>query len=316
MAAVLTRDTPLVIVLNAASGSKDAAQEQALIGDTLAAAGRRFDVLAVSDPRELPAMAKAAAEQARHSGGAIVAAGGDGTINAVAQAALPTGCPFGIVPQGTFNYSSRAHGIPLDTLAATRALLDARLKPIQVGMVNERVFLVNASLGLYPQLLQDREAYKKQFGRYRAVALWAGLSTLLRAHGQLVLELEHDRHREIIVTPSVFVGNNPLQLEQVGLPEADAVAHRQLAAVIVKPVGTGALLWLAVRGALGQLSEADNVRDFAFARMTVRPVRSRRSGEWIKVATDGEIWHARPPLTFCVARQPLQLMVPAASAEA
>jgi diacylglycerol kinase family enzyme len=310
----LTRSSPFLIVMNAASGSADAREEQAKITDTLAAAGQKFELLAVAKPSELPQMARTAAEKAQRHGGAIIAAGGDGTINAVAQAAVPTGRPFGIVPQGTFNYSGRAHGIPLDTVAATQALLDARLKPIQVGLVNDKVFLVNASLGLYPQMLQDREAFKKQFGRYRVVAIWSALATLLHGHRQLVLEMEHDGRREIVVTPTLFVGNNPLQLEQVGLPEAAAIGQRRLAAVMVKPVGTAALMWLAVRGALGQLGEADNVRNFAFASMTVQPVanrwwRSRR--ETIKVATDGEIWHARPPLRFAVAAQPLLLMTPA-----
>lgn len=310
----LTRHSPFLIVMNAASGAADAREEQAKITDTLAAAGQKFELLAVTNPGELPQMARTAAEKAQRYGGAIIAAGGDGTINAVAQAALPTGRPFGIVPQGTFNYSGRAHGIPLDTVEATRSLLDARLKPVQVGLVNDKVFLVNASLGLYPQVLQDREAFKKQFGRYRVVAIASALATLLHGHRQLVLEIEHDGRREIVVTPTLFVGNNPLQLEQVGLPEAEAIGQRRLAAVMVKPVGTAALLWLAVRGALGQLGEADNVRNFAFASMTVQPVAS---GWWrsreapVKVATDGEIWHARPPLRFTVAPQPLRLMAPA-----
>lgn len=40
-----------------------------------------------------------------------MAAGGDGTINAVAQQAVARGA-FGVLPQGTFNYFSRAHGLP------------------------------------------------------------------------------------------------------------------------------------------------------------------------------------------------------------
>jgi diacylglycerol kinase family enzyme len=208
----LTRGSPFLIVLNVASGSADAREEQAKITRTLAAAGQKFELLAVTNPAELPRIAREAAEKAQRTGGAIVAAGGDGTINAVAQAALPTGRPFGIIPQGTFNYSSRAHGIPPDTVQATQALLDARLKPIQVGLVNDKVFLVNASLGLYPQVLQDREQFKRQFGRHRVVAIWSALATLLRGHRQLVLEVEHDGRREIVVTPTVFIGNNPLQL--------------------------------------------------------------------------------------------------------
>ena len=41
-------------------------------------------------------------------------------------------------------------------------------------MLNGRAFLVNASVGLYPKLLQDREAFKQQYGRNRVVAMWAG----------------------------------------------------------------------------------------------------------------------------------------------
>jgi diacylglycerol kinase family enzyme len=56
-----------------------------------------------------------------------------------------------VLPQGTFNYFSRTHGIPLDTTDATRALLAGMIRPVQVGLLNDRVFLVNASLGLYPR---------------------------------------------------------------------------------------------------------------------------------------------------------------------
>ncbi len=304
----------LHIICNAGSGSSDAREARQQIEDVLAAARRRHDFIIIDDPKRLPDIARRAAEAAVRDDGAVVVAGGDGTINAVAQAVLPTGRPFGIVPQGTFNYSPRAHGIPLDTTAAAKALLTARLKPVQVGLVNERVFLVNASLGLYPELLQDREEFKREHGRKRSVALLAGMRTLLREHRPLVVEVEHDSGREVIHTPSIFVGNNPLQLEQVGLAQAEDVQRRKLAAVIVKPVGRFKLIGLAVRGMLGQLGEAESVRDFAFRSMTVSPLSgSARRG--MKVAVDGEIFWSRPPLQFSVAPQPLMLMVPDEAAQ-
>ncbi|HET9447300.1 MAG TPA: diacylglycerol kinase family protein [Steroidobacteraceae bacterium] len=299
----------LHIICNAGSGSSDAREARQQIEDILAAARRRHDFILVDDPARLPEMAQQAVEAAVRDEGAVVVAGGDGTINTVAQAVLPTGRPFGIVPQGTFNYSPRAHGIPLDTTAATKALLTARLKPVQVGLVNDRVFLVNASLGLYPELLEDREEYKREHGRKRSVAMWAGLRTLMREHRPLVVEVDHDSGREVIRTPSIFIGNNPLQLEQVGLAEAAEVQRRKLAAVIVKPVGRFRLLGLALRGMLGQLGEAQSVRDFAFRSMSVRPLSHRALRE-MKVAVDGEVFWSRPPLQFSVAPQPLMLMVP------
>jgi diacylglycerol kinase family enzyme len=306
---VLADHAPFHIVFNAASGSGDAASAQAIIEEVLSSSGRRYELLPIDDPKNIAAISRRAASAAMDSGGAVIVAGGDGTINAVAQAVLPTQRPFGIVPQGTFNYSSRAHGIPLDTRAAVEALLHARPKPVQVGTVNERIFLVNASVGLYPQLLQDREEYKRQYGRRRTVALWAGLVTLLREHRQLVLEIEHDSEREIVRTPSLFIGNNPLQLEQVGLPEAQDVQRRRLAAVVVRSVSTPRLLWLALRGALGQLGEDEHVVNFPFRRMTVRSLQGHGRSR-IKVAADGEIFWTPLPLEFGLAPQPLMLMVP------
>jgi diacylglycerol kinase family enzyme len=311
LAPVLSTDAPFHIVSNAGSGSKDAHETRQEIEAILTAAGRRHEFILIEDPSQLAAVAKRAVEAAANSGGAVVVAGGDGTINSVVQAVLPTRRPFGIIPLGTFNYSCRAHGIPLETAAATEALLTATIKAVQVGLVNERAFLVNASVGLYPELLQDREQYKRQYGRHRSVALWSGLMTLLREHRQLSVEIDLGRGREQVRTPSIFVGNNALQLEQVGLEQAEDVKRWRLAAVVVQPLGTWKLLGLALRGLLGRLGEDDRVRDFAFQSMTVRPL-SGVGRRGVKVAVDGEILWCRPPLTFKVAPQPLMLMIPSA----
>jgi diacylglycerol kinase family enzyme len=300
-------NNPFFIVLNAGSGRSDAETTEATIRGVLAQAGRRHDLWRVDNPRDLPALARRAVELAQQQHGIVVAAGGDGTINAVVQAVLPSGCAFGVLPQGTFNYFGRAHGIPADTTEATRALLDGTIRPVQVGLINDRVFLVNASLGLYPKLLEEREAYKQQFGRSRFVAFCAAVVTLLRSHRQLVIRLEHGGESRVMRTPTLVVGNNPLQLEQLGIPEATAVQQRQLAAIAVRPIGTLAMLWLLLRGALGQLGAADSIVTFAFDSLTVRPHRRRR----IKVAMDGEVTRLNTPLVFRVAPNSLQLLVPA-----
>jgi diacylglycerol kinase family enzyme len=302
-------DAPFVIVLNAGSGRRDAEAARAAIEGVLAGAGRPFRVQPVEHPERLRQLAAQAVDEARAAGGVVVAAGGDGTINALAQAALGSGCPLGVLPQGTFNYFSRAHGIPSDTVEATRLLLTARPQPVQVGLVNERVFLVNASLGLYPQLLEDREAWKQQFGRTRLVALGAGLATLLREHRQLQLVIELPGAVRRIRTPTLFVGNNRLQLEQIGIEQARVLEAGRLAAITLRPVGTLEMLGLLVRGALGRLGEADQVMSAGFEHMSVRPALpyGRRR---IKLATDGEVLWMRTPLDFRVAPQPLWLLKP------
>lgn len=300
---------PLFILFNEGSGSRDATESREAMRAVLATGRREHEFVVVRDPHRLPRLAERTVALALENGGAVVAAGGDGTINALAQAAVPAGCVFGIVPQGTFNYTPRAHGIPLDTALATRALLGARVRPVQVGLANGRVFLVNASLGLYPQLLEDREAFKRSLGRHRATAVVSGLFSLLQQHRQLTLEIEHDHERELVRAHTLFVGNNALQLEQVGFDEAEAIGNRRLAGVLLRPVSSRALLGLALRGALGTLGAAEQVRHFPFRRMSVRAAGRSSKGK-VKVALDGEIQYLRFPIQFEVSPRPLLLLAP------
>lgn len=298
-------DAPFFVVINAASGHVDADKATDCIKGIFDEAGRRHEFLRVLDPSQLSSTAEEAVKRAIAQGGVVVAAGGDGTLSAVAQAVHGRGPAYGVLPQGTFNYFGRVNGIPQELEKATRALLRARVQPVHVGRVNGRVFLVNASLGLYPQVLQDREKAKQQLGRNRWVAIYSGLRTLAGHVRQLSLEFEQGGKRRVLKSPTLFVGNNQLQLERIGIGEAAALDAGQLAGIVVRPTSFWALLWLALRGALGKLGDSDNVESFAFKRLSVSPHGARRA----KVALDGEIQWLDTPLVFEVP-EPLPLMLP------
>ena len=308
--------SPLIFIINAASGSSAGDAKRAVLEDALQAAGRPGE-LRFAKPDALARVAQQAAADALATRSAVVAVGGDGTINAVAQAAHAAGCPMGVVPLGTFNYFARTHGIPTEPAEAAQMLMHAVPVPVQVGTVNDHVFLVNASLGLYPDLLEDRETYKARFGRSRWVALGAACMTLLRAHRQLRLQIDEGGVLREVRTPTLFVGNNRLQLEQVGLNLSDhparALDDGRIAAVMLRPIGTLTMAWLMLRGAVGTLGEADSVESFAFQRMQVKP-RLAYGRRTIKVAFDGEVTRMRTPLEFRVAARPLYLLKPAPSA--
>ena len=216
---------------------------------------------------------------------------------------------MGVLPQGTFNYFARAHGIPGGMAEAVHALLLAAPLPVQVGLINDRVFLVNASLGLYPELLQDREALRSHFGRSRLVAVGSTLITLLREHRQLQLQIELGGTTRTVTTPTLFVANNRLQFEQAGLQEAEALDEGCIAAVMLRPIGTLAMLWLLARGAIGNLGGSDAVECFRFHRMIVRP-RLAFGRRRVKVAYDGEVSHLPVPIEFRVSPKPLFLLKP------
>lgn len=303
-----TRDTKLFVILNAASGKKDAEEKQQMIGDIFNEAGRAHEIILIRDASRLVEMAKETISRAQAENGAVIVAGGDGTINAVAQAVLGSGCAFGVLPQGTFNYFCRTNGIPLETDDAARALLTAQVKPVQIGFVNDRVFLVNASLGLYPQLLEDREVFKETHSRSRFNAFRSGIHTLMRYHRQLRLQIESQGKTEDVRTPTLFVGNNPLQLEQIGIPLATSVETGRLAAIRLKPMSTLAMFGLMLRVLTGRLGEAENVISFSFRRLTATPKGFSRTRR-MKVAIDGEIVWLETPIVFKVAEEPLYTLI-------
>ncbi|PSJ16260.1 diacylglycerol/lipid kinase family protein [Nitrosomonas supralitoralis] len=300
---------PLFIVLNASSGNDEAVTVRETIETVLKQAGREFELFLVTHSETITNVARDTVRRARESNGVVVAAGGDGTINAVVQATLGSGCPLGVIAQGTFNYFGRTHNLPEDTAQATRVLLSTLAYPIQVGFVNDRVFLVNASLGLYPQLLEDREIYKRKLGRNRWVAWISGLYTVLRYHRQLNLTIEHKGNISTLLTPTLFVGNNRLQLEQIGIEETSIADRGELTAIAIRPVNTLTMIGLGLRGALGQLGEAEHVLCFSFSSIVVKPALFGR--KLIKVATDGEITYLRTPIEFRAADQALYLLQPA-----
>ena len=301
-------DAPFYIVLNAGSGHSDTDIASDAIAGVLSGAGRAHEILRVADPEQLRDIATQAVAKAKHANGIVVAAGGDGTLNAVAQVALNASCPFGVIPQGTFNYFGRTHGISSDAAEAARGLLTARVEPVQVGLVNGRVFLVNASLGLYPQMLENREKQKQRHGRSRLVAAWAALLTIFRGYRPMLIKLLHEGRTHEVRTLTLFIGNNRLQLEQVGLDEPEIVEDGRLVAIVLLPLPTLALLRSLAQGAMGKLGHAHGVRHFAFTSITIAP--SNRRVRRMKIATDGEIQWIRAPIEFSVAPEPLLMLKP------
>lgn len=298
------------IILNASSGSSDTAEQRNVIESILTEAGQAFELTVLERGAKLDEVARSVVDKARRTGGSVVAAGGDGTISSIARAVVGSGVPFGVLPQGTFNYFGRTHGIPETLEDATRALLTAHSVPVQVGRINDRIFLVNASVGLYPMLLEQREQDKRRFGRSRFVAVLSAIKTLLGFRKQLTIQFERDGKPATAKISTLLVGNNQLQMEQAGIePMREALQQGRLAAVAPRAMGKLALLGLMLRGAFGQLGEAEELISFSFKRMTVRQRTWYGRGK-VKVAIDGEIVRLSPPLQFEVIEDQLLLLIP------
>lgn len=272
--------------------------------------GCEVTVYAAQHPCELSHLAQLALavhHQHHQQGqqGLIVVVGGDGTINTVAHRLLHSHIPLGIIPAGTFNYVARALGLPLDPLEAAEVTLKGVQRDIHVGMVNQYIYLNNASIGLYPHLIEQREADKGRFGRYQTVAMLSGFAVLMRQHQKMRLKMIVDGHPEPIESPMVFFGNNQLQLTDMHLALADCAAAGKLAAVAMAEVNRLQILALIARMQLGTFEQSPQVHSFCADRISIES-RSRS----MKLAIDGEVVTANTPLQFKVARHALAVMTP------
>jgi diacylglycerol kinase family enzyme len=91
----------------------------------------------------------------------LVGGGGDGTINAVASAVVGTDMTLGVLPLGTLNHFAKDLTLPSDIDAAVSLLRDGVVCTVDVGEVNGRIFLNNSGLGLYPDIVHQREIRQK-----------------------------------------------------------------------------------------------------------------------------------------------------------
>jgi diacylglycerol kinase (ATP) len=87
----------------------------------------------------------------------VIAIGGDGTVNEVIQALAGSETALAVLPSGTVNVWARETGIPLDLVAAREVLLHGQTKRIDLGLINNRYFLLMTTLGLDAEITHTVE---------------------------------------------------------------------------------------------------------------------------------------------------------------
>lgn len=165
---------PVYIVFNPVAGTTDPEQFRALVEERFAARGRPYELYETSgaDGEDVAGRVRAAYKRGVRC---FAAAGGDGTVSAVADGLCGTDATLAILPAGTANVLARELGIPTDLPGAVDLVLDApATRPIDTMRVGEQLFVLHVAVGITSLMHRDttREA-KRRFGRlaYMATAL-------------------------------------------------------------------------------------------------------------------------------------------------
>ena len=234
---------------------------------------------------------------------AVIAAGGDGTIGAVASALVGGSVPLGVLPLGTFNHFAQDAGLPLGLDEAAAVTVGGRVGAVDVGFVNDRTFLNTATLGVYFDVVETRERWTPRIGK--RLAMLVGVLHGFRHPPLLKLDVDVDGRRFRARVPVLWAGNNRYAMHWPVAGTRSRLDEALLTLVLVHETSRLAFVRqifniLAGRSHLARDIEVSHPRE----------VRIDSRAPHMRVALDGERMELRAPLHVRVERGALPLLVP------
>ncbi len=258
----------------------------------------------------------------------VLAAGGDGTVRAVAHGLMDTGVSMALLPLGTGNLLARNLKLRLDDVGdAVATAFAGEDRAIDVGMARlrrpdgsqeEHVFVVLAGLGLDAQMIENTdEDLKKRVGWLAyAKGIAAAVGGGNRINVRLSLDGDQPRRARL---HSLLVGNcGLLPGNVVLLPEAD-ISDGQLDIVMLRPSGPVAWvqIWTKIFIENGILGRSEVGRRLQGASKGIRALRYKTAArvsvglrEPEPIELDGDSFGEVTAFDLEVRHQELRVRVP------
>jgi YegS/Rv2252/BmrU family lipid kinase len=290
------------VLINRGGG---AASADPKIGDkaaeALQAVGIDADVQMI-DGGDCAIQCRAAAERGDEL---VIVGGGDGTISAAASALIGTKTLLGILPLGTLNHFARDLGIPTDLGEAAKLIAARNVREVDVAEMNDRIFINNSAIGLYPLMVMDRDLQRKRLGRSKKLAMIVASARTIARFGHQRLTLTVNDEKERVDTPLLFVGNNDYRID-IGAPgQRESVEDGQLCVMVMRKKTREGFVAESVRALFNRAREDDMERIDGVERLRVS---SRRSV--VPVSLDGEVVGATSPLEYRIRKGALRVIAP------
>jgi diacylglycerol kinase family enzyme len=245
-------------------------------------------------------------EEAQRGTRRLVVSGGDGTIAAAAGVLAGTEVELGILPGGTLNHFARSLGIPTELDAALDVAVSGPCRGVDVGYVNDRLFLNTSSVGAYVAFVHTREAWEPRLG-YLGASAWAALRMLARLP-MFSVEVETDGEWERYTSPLVFVGVDERELRFPTFGERVEDGRPGLHLLVVHGTARArlfAMMLAATAGGIRVATRTPHLDSFFGESCTIDLPRSD-----VDVAVDGETIRLATPLRYRFARAALNMVVP------
>ena len=285
--------------INVSSGPRFLHGELPALEDAARTAG--LEVIHLARNLDVPGIVR---DHMRRGRGLFVAAGGDGTINSVIQALVNSDAVLGVIPIGTFNHFARDLGLPLDWRKALEVAISGTTRQVDAARVNDRFYVNNVSMGLYPELVARREEKGREYPRWKA-RLYAIIVTLQKyPHVSLTVETEH--HQEVIRTHVLMISNNSYDLSRIGIQAPrETLEGGRLTIYWLPHLPRLALMRFIAHYLAGRVKETPGFRSFRTMRAKMQSSRKH-----LQLGIDGEVFTMDTPLIITIVPQSLLVRVP------
>lgn len=180
------------LIINPVAGTDYAKKTSVVLEDYLKAHNVPYECFQTERPGHATEIAKSLAR--RDDVTAVISVGGDGTAFEVACGLMNTDKPMGIVPVGTGNDFIKTTGTPKDPIQALEFILTHSPRPIDVGQLNDRLFLNVCGTGFDVMVLDGAEAYK---AKYRGLTPYLlGLIKAIKTYHKTHVRVTYDGKTE------------------------------------------------------------------------------------------------------------------------
>ena len=236
-----------------------------------------------------------------------VAAGGDGTVNAVAAACAGSERVMGVLPVGTLNHFARDLGVSLRLGEAIKLVATGADRRVDLAEANGVLFVNNSSLGMYPAMVLDRDRLRKGGGS----KWWAMVRASARAFARfrcLEVDMEFEGEVRHCRTALLFVGNNRYEKEGGQIGQRKRLDEGVLSVALIAGTTRWGMLKVLAAALVGRVKDAGELEEFVVTSFKVRAHGRRR----LRVAFDGEVKRMRGPLEYKARPRALRVIAPEA----
>ena len=293
------------LIFNPSAGMRDESAEIQRAIDELRTRGWAVDTVQTARVGDATRLARASAAE---SYDALIAVGGDGTVNEVANGLVDSATALGVLPSGTANVWAKEMGLPLgDRVTAARRLADAEIRAIDVGEVRgpaiePRVFVLWCGVGLDALITSDIEPQREMKRRLGALMFWlVGIRDAWSYRGKrATLTVGDQRLRRRVIL--ALAANAQLYGGIVRIAPDARVDDGLIDLVVFKGTGFWATAWHIVRVLLGAHVRDPQVEIYRVPSVAI-------SGKNLPVHVDAEpIGFA--PVEIRVRPRALRVLVP------